>query len=54
MFTISSVPDGILQSKFSKTCQVLVKLLASHAADGTPGLLRPVWFTDSVHVYIQE
>ena len=39
-----SVPDGILQAKFSKTCQVLVTILASHAADGTPGLLRPVSF----------
>ena len=37
-----SVPDAILQSKFSKSCQVLVKIMASHAADGTPGLLRPV------------
>ena len=37
-----SVPDAILQSKFSKSCQVLVKILASHAADGAPGLLRPV------------
>ena len=37
-----SVPDGILQAKFSKSCQVLVMVLASHAADGTPGLLRPV------------
>lgn len=39
---IDSVPDGILQAKFSKSCQVLVTVLASHAADGTPGLLRPV------------
>ena len=38
----SSVPDAILQSKFSKSCQVLVKIMASHAANGTPGLLRPV------------
>lgn len=37
-----SVPDAILQSKFSKSCQVLVKIMASHAANGTPGLLRPV------------
>ena len=39
-----SVPDGILQAKFSKSCQVLVTILASHASDGTPGLLRPVSF----------
>lgn len=39
---IKSVPDAILQSKFSKSCQVLVKIMASHAADGTPGLLRPL------------
>lgn len=39
---IKSVPDGILQAKFSKSCQVLVKILASHASDGTPGLLRPL------------
>lgn len=41
-FFFLSVPDAILQSKFSKSCQVLVKIMASHAADGTPGLLRPV------------
>lgn len=39
---IKSVPDGVIQSKFSKSCQILVKILASHASDGAPGLLRPL------------
>lgn len=39
---IKSVPDAILKAKFSKSCQVLVKILAAHASDGAPGLLRPL------------
>ncbi|XP_015759470.1 PREDICTED: RRP12-like protein [Acropora digitifera] len=39
---IKSVPDGIIHSKFSKSCQVLVKILGDHASDGSPGLLRPL------------
>ncbi|XP_073238782.1 RRP12-like protein isoform X1 [Porites lutea] len=39
---IKSVPDAILKAKFSKSCQVLVKILSAHASDGAPGLLRPL------------
>ncbi|KAJ7336526.1 pre-rRNA processing protein [Desmophyllum pertusum] len=39
---IRSVPDAILQAKFSKSCQILVGILAAHATDGAPGLLRPL------------
>ena len=45
LYFFASVPDGVIQSKFSKSCQVLVKILASHASDGAPGLLRPVRFS---------
>jgi len=44
LFFFCSVPDAILKAKFSKSCQVLVKILAAHASDGAPGLLRPVSF----------
>lgn len=42
IFLFCSVPDGIIHSKFSKSCQVLVKILGDNASDGSPGLLRPV------------
>ena len=42
LISFYSVPEALLRTKFSKSCQLLLSVLGKHAVDGGNSLLKSV------------